>query len=159
MGKRRSVTSRPGGSSKTVQSERDRSDVNLILRKYMATGILDNMSPRNATYGDFSSGDDFHAVQTRIATAESNFQRLPAKIRSHYANDLGRLVDSITQADQGNEEALAELRHVGLVEPKPTDEPLTAIEIAGVLAERKKAAGAAATPPAPPEPPTIKGGE
>lgn len=111
-----------GGESKVTQSDRDRTDVNLILRKYLATGTLEGHNPRVAQYGDFSSGDDFHTISNRVRAAQEKFNLLPAKVRSFCNNDLAQWVDLIS--DPENEENVETLRFLGMIDDLvPDPEP------------------------------------
>ena len=69
--------------SLTQQHFAEECDINVIVEKYMITGVLgDPLSvPSNPPqYGDYSSASDFHAAQNLIAQASQAFDLLPAPL-------------------------------------------------------------------------------
>lgn len=77
---------------RTKQQFRDECDVNLVMARYLKTGILDGSDPSTARYMDVSSSMDFHQAMTFIAEAQGQFYDLPANIRYRFKNDPGELL-------------------------------------------------------------------
>lgn len=117
-----------GGESRVKQSDRDASDINVIVRKWRATGVAP-VGARTPRYGDFSSGIDYHAALNHLNGAQGDFDALPAAVRKHCGNDPGNFLDMVE-----NPERRAELEELGLVpervpgapdkEPDPAPEPV-----------------------------------
>lgn len=108
--------------SKTKQSFAKEADINTIMRRYQKTGVLvdpnDIKGNRKPMFDDFSSGQDFQAVQDQIAHTHQEFELLPAHIRAQFGNSPSNLLDAM--ADPANEEAL---REMGILPPvRPTEE-------------------------------------
>jgi len=89
-GKREKIVSVPVGESKTLQSFRDESDVNNIMRRYKKTGILipESVQRRQAFYGDFvERGFDFQQAQNALLAANETFMSLSAELRYRFHNN------------------------------------------------------------------------
>ncbi len=81
----------------TKQSEKDLTDVNLIMDSWIHAGaaVAGHMNPAMGSYGDFSSGLDYHEAMTAVRDAERCFAALAPKIRSHCENDPGKLLEMV----------------------------------------------------------------
>lgn len=113
--------------SKTDQSQRQKVNINSIMKKALRTGFLPVRSDIGQE-GDFASGVDFHACMNAIARAKTEFERIPAEIRNLFDNDYGNLVDFL--GDENNRSKAEELglipkAEVNAVEtiPEPPAEP------------------------------------
>jgi len=98
--------------TRTQQHQRADTDINLIVKRYMQTGVL----PQTALaplYGDFETVD-FHDAQNRIAAARQAFMRIPAEIRARFQNDPGVFVEFAS-----NPENESELVRLKLRDPPP----------------------------------------
>ncbi len=102
-----------GGEMLTKQSEKDATDVNLIMDSWIHAGaaVGSHMNPNPPSYGDFSSGIDYHEALNRVKSAEASFMALPAKIRGHVENDPGQFLDMCFDSERRKE-----LEDLGLVE-------------------------------------------
>lgn len=107
---RRRVTHPGGGRLMTKQAEAAETDINNIVRRHRVTGAPFPVN-QNATYGDFSSGADFHAMVTRVREAELTFALLPAEVREAAKNDPGEFLNMVFDPTRR-----AELVELGLVE-------------------------------------------
>jgi len=105
--------------SMTQQSDAADCDINVIMKKYGATGMLPQVQMQ-AMQGDFSEADDFRSVQEKIKAANDAFAAVPAHIRKRFGNDPAEFIEFATNKDN-----LDELRKLGLAEPekKPPPEP------------------------------------
>lgn len=132
---------RSGGESRTKQSDALSSDVNAIMKRYVAHGVLPPSSGRRPRYGDFTSATSYHEAMDRMLAAQEEFHRLPAAVRDACRNDLGVFVEACS-TDEGR----AQLRELGLdpaFEPEAVvPEPVAAPE-PEAKAEGVKAKGAA----------------
>lgn len=101
-----------GTRSRTKQSFRSESDINVILAKYRATGVLEHWNRRVPRYGDFSSVPEYREALDRVKAAQQAFDQLPARVRKHCQNDPAELLQ--LALDPGRREELVAL---GLVPP------------------------------------------
>lgn len=72
--------------SLAVQSARDESDINSIVRRFGLTGELpgDIDMPQS---GDYTGAGDFHSAMNVVRAAQEEFLRVPADIRARFQND------------------------------------------------------------------------
>ena len=66
---------------------KDECDVNRIIERYQATGVLTHVQNNQARYGEMPSGEAFQSMMTQIAEARSLFEELPSKARQHFNHD------------------------------------------------------------------------
>lgn len=121
--------------TKTQQHQAEAADINNIVRNFGVTGKLP-LNVRQPLLVDFDAPLDYRMMVDLLRDARDQFMKLPAKVRSRFANDPGAFVDFCS--DSGN---LDELRKMGLA-PIP--------EVKNVAAEGggpgKGAGGEAGTP-------------
>jgi len=77
---------------RTKQQFKDECDVNLLMARYLKTGILDGSDPSSARYMDVSAPFSFHEAMNFVAEAQGQFYDLPATIRTRFGNDPGELL-------------------------------------------------------------------
>jgi len=97
--------------SLTKQSFKDECDINRIMARYQATGLLPNVNELPAQYLDVT-GLDFQDHQNYIAGANSMFYELPSAIRAKFSNSPGEFLDFCSQ-----EKNRPELAQLGLLRP------------------------------------------
>ena len=105
--------------SLTSQSFTRESDINWIVDNFVKTGEL---APglRPPQFGDFTDlPSDFHAALNQVRNAEAAFMTLPAKVRSEFGNDPGRLLDFLQ--DPKNHDRAVELGIVDRKDLSPGD--------------------------------------
>lgn len=105
------------GDSLTLQSPKDEVDINNILAKYAATGVMPSARASIGEFGDFSAVPSYMESLLAVQQAQSLFSDLPAKVRSRFDNDPGQFM-SFMADDRNYDEALK----LGLVEPKPASD-------------------------------------
>lgn len=105
---------------RTRSEFRDECDVNVIMKKYRATGLLPG-DPARMKYGEFSDVPDFMTAMNVVARANEAFAALPAHIRKRFGNDPAEFCNYVA-----NPENIDEVRRLGLAEvPKaPVEAPL-----------------------------------
>jgi hypothetical protein len=103
--------------SLAVQSARDETDINTIVRRFGLTGELpgDLDMPQS---GDYSGVTDFHSSMNVVRKAQEEFMRVPAEIRARFNNDPQRFSDFFNDS-QNQEEAI----RLGLATRKPVVVP------------------------------------
>lgn len=99
--------------NKTVQSGKDDSDINVIVRRFKLSGQLPPVKAE-PFYGDFSEVEDYHSAMNKILEARSAFMELPAETRKRFSNDPQELIDYLNNPELDREEA----RKLGLLLPE-----------------------------------------
>lgn len=109
--------------SRTQENFKDECDINLILKKYQATGVLpSNSKAALAHYGDFSKVPSYQDALNRVMEASDMFSQLPATLRFKFENDPGLLLNFLS--DPKNREQAVELGLVDAPQPqKPSLAP------------------------------------
>lgn len=97
----------PEGEGRTKQQFKDECDINVIMKRYQNTGVLENVrDARNARFADVTSYD-FQNAMDILADARTAFEELPASIRDRFNNDPAELLDFVH--DKDNQEEAADL--------------------------------------------------
>lgn len=99
---------------RTKQSFKDECDINVIMGRYMKTGVLNFVNRFAPQYSDVS-GIDYQEAMFTVAQARSMFQQLPAQIRDQFRNDPAQFLDFVH--DPAN---AAEMAQMGLLTPEAT---------------------------------------
>lgn len=104
--------------SRTMQSERDATDINKIVAKAKRTGVLGSGLPgaRKAMYGDFTGAGDYQEQMRKVAAFRHMFESLPSDVRNKFKNDPGQLLEFVN-----NPENKEEAMQLGLL-PRPVIE-------------------------------------
>lgn len=108
--------------SKTQQQFIDDCDINKIVARADASGVLTHTARGTPQYGDFSQfGDSLHFQNSlnTVIEAENAFMALPAETRKRFSNDPAELL-AFLEDPKNQDEAV----RLGLASPKPaTDNP------------------------------------
>ena len=120
MPRTRPVVDCSNDPSRTKQSFLEEADINNIMRKYINTGVLP-VGERQPTYGDFSSGQDYQALQDQLLQARMDFELLPADIRDRFGNSPEALIDFLSDPD--NHEEAVELGLIAAEQQEPDSVP------------------------------------
>jgi len=104
---------------RTKQSFAEESNINLIMKKYEKTGMLDHLNQHNGEYGDFIAAPDYHSAMNAIRIAGETFMSIPATVRAKFDNDPARFLAFVQ--DPENTEKMIEM---GLARP-PAKEATT----------------------------------
>lgn len=113
--------------SLTVQSDRNRADIKMILQRYEATGGIVSMRDVDLAYRDVSEFEDFTDMMRQTREAEAAFMRLPSKVRELFHHDVMEWLDA---AHGGlSEEQTAKLTELGVIEAVKKPEPVAPIEV------------------------------
>lgn len=99
--------------SLAIQSAKDESDINTIVRRFGLTGELpgDFKMPQS---GDFSGIGDYHSAMNLVLAARDEFLRVPAEVRARFDNDPSRFMSFLD--DPANRD---EAQMLGLLKPAP----------------------------------------
>lgn len=110
--------------SMTKQSFKDECDINNIMSRYEATGVVQHVSGRTAEFGDFISPLDFQASMNAVIEAQDMFAQLPARVRDRFGNDPGQMLEFLSE-EKNRDEAIA----LGLVNPPPAEPAPQKVEV------------------------------
>lgn len=94
--------------SKTVQSEKDNADINVIVKRFGVTGQLPT-NVRVPRFGDFDTVNDFQTAMNAVREAQTSFMAMPAAVRARFGNDPQAFLEFC-----GDEKNIDELRKLGL---------------------------------------------
>lgn len=95
---------KPEGDSMTKQSFQEETNINRIMAKYQATGIVTHLNNKNPLYGDFSNVPDYQTALNLVLSANDSFMQLPSKVRARFENDPAKFLDFV--GDPSNAEEL-----------------------------------------------------
>lgn len=94
----------PNSRSVTNQSDKDSTDLNVILARYEKTGLIYGQN-RPPMFDDFTVLPNFYEMQNRIAKVNQSFDLLPASMRNRFGNDPQKLIDFLLD-DKNTAEAV-----------------------------------------------------
>lgn len=123
----------------TQQQFADDCDINLIVKKFLKTGILPD-SKVQPMYADVSEIKTFADYMNMIKIAEESFNSLPSEVRDRFANDPVNLVEFVE--DPAN---VQECLRMGLMELKDDSKEVSIDNIRNLLKAEIKAVEPAAT--------------
>lgn len=138
----------PGGPSMTKQSFQDECDINVIMKKYEKTGLLDHVNKFGGYYGDLPQDVDYQTALNSVHMAEAAFGSLTADLRAKFHNNPAEFLAFVS--DDAN---IEELNSLGLgPEPSPEPDPAATQSAAAPVAGETEPAPVAppAAAPAPP---------
>lgn len=104
--------------SRTVQSDREGTDLKILLEKYVETGEIPTVQlpVGEPLDGDFTGLPDFQEMQNMLIDIQEQFDALPSKVREKFANDPMAMVQFLQ--DENNIEEAVKL---GLMERREPD--------------------------------------
>lgn len=111
----------------TQQHSKDEVDINLIMARYIKTGVIDHVAKYSGQYLD-NQAIDYHESQNTLIAADAMFLELPSSVRAQFKNDPAEFLTFVS-----NEENHSKLAEMGLTktppitapaEPPPTDPPV-----------------------------------
>lgn len=111
----------------TVQSEKDSSNINTIVGRFLKNGFLGNVRPGAPNVPlrgpgdlpylgmfDLSEFPDYQEARLIVARARERFDTLPARVRERFKNNVSEFVSFVS--DKKN---LPEMVVLGLAVPRP----------------------------------------
>ena len=120
----RRVRTNVGGESRTKQSFRDLTDINVIVKKH-TEGAQIPLDSRTPMYGDFSAAVDLRTAIETVERAEDAFAALPADVRTAAQNQPEVLLDMMANQEDAQRLVDAGLPIDGLEKtPEPTEVPV-----------------------------------
>lgn len=103
--------------SMTQQNFAAECDINNIMKRFEATGLLPDDSLGAPQFADVASAGDYHAAQNLIVAANEAFMDLPPKVRKRFSNDPVQFLSFIDSLNSGDEALLNEAISLGLLKP------------------------------------------
>lgn len=105
--------------TRAKQSFAQESEINNILAKYHATGLVDHLASYGGTYADMPSNLDFQDATNTVMEAKKMFDALPSNIRTLFDNDPAEFLAFVE-----NPENIDEMVELGLAtQPAPKIPP------------------------------------
>lgn len=109
--------------SRTVQSEKDDADINVLVRRFGLTGMIPQ-NVRAPIADDFCDVFDFSSAMQGIRTAQESFEQLGSDVRERFRNDPELFVKFCLEEKDGKLVNIDEMRKFGLALPaKPETVP------------------------------------
>ena len=93
--------------SRTKQSDLEACDINNIMARYAATGVVDHFAAGQPLYGDFSEVEDYQTSLEKVISAEERFNSLPSELRKKFDYNPQNMIDFIL--DERNREECIQL--------------------------------------------------
>lgn len=93
--------------SMAKQSFREECDINTIMAKYRANGLIDHVARYGGRYEHLPSNIDYHDNLQGIINAQEAFASLPSKIRTKFDNDPEKFLGFVL--DPANKDEVQEL--------------------------------------------------
>ncbi len=119
--------------TRAKQSFKAECDINVIMAKYKARGIVTHVTKYQGHYADLPNEVDYHANLQAVMDAKAAFDSLPAKIRERFHNDpaqfLGFVQDPKNQSEIDklglghNPQPASALPDSAILKPNPDPDP------------------------------------
>lgn len=110
------------------QSFKEECDINNILRRHKAGGMVTHVNANQGVYADVTAVGDYRTAIERVRGAEKVFLGLSSDVRAEFDNDAATFLDTLN--DPAQRELLGELGLLPLVRApeEPVEEPIEAPE-------------------------------
>ncbi|AXL15479.1 internal scaffolding protein [Microviridae sp.] len=107
-------------ASMTQQHQKDETDVNKIMKRYVKTGVIDHVNRHEGHYGDVPA-HTYHEAMDQVIQANDMFQELPSRVRKRFENDPGKFLAFVQ--DPVNKDNLAQVLQPDQQARKPATTP------------------------------------
>lgn len=112
--------------SLTIQSDAHQADIQEILKQYGVGGLMAaNLAATDAQFMDVSEHTDYAELMRTVKAAESEFMKLPSKVREEFDHDVAKWLDAAH--DQDKEDAIIS----DIVEKSGEEAPVEPVEEPG----------------------------
>lgn len=113
------------GKGRTLQSAANEADINVIVGRFMKSGVIPQVTAPPVSQ-DFADSFDFQSSMNLLVAAKNAFMQLPADIRTRFNNDPARYVEFVS-----DERNLDEMRKLGIANPvkEPPKEPVSKVRM------------------------------
>lgn len=133
-----------GDPGRTDKSQAAETDVNLIVDRFMKTGVLPGVNVERV-YGDFSDVVDYQTAMNTVIQANEQFMGLNAKVRKQFDNDPAQFLAFVNDPENAQE-----LIKMGLTTPRAD----TGDKSNGEAPASPAGKGEPGSPPSPASPPS-----
>lgn len=116
------------------QSFKDECDINLIMRRFIKTGVITHVNNFSPQYGEVPS-QTYHEAMEIVRHANEMFSEVPAAVRKKFGNSAEAFLEFVS-----DEKNVDELRKLGMVKPI-VEKPKDPLEVLGDRIEAAVAAG------------------
>ena len=114
------------GEGLTKQALKDQCDINLIMKRYVKTGLIEHSRRFSGEYA-FATGLEFQEALELIRQAEEMFAELPATVRREFDNRPDQFLAFVQDPANGRRlEELGLIEHQGKGIPPAVPEPTPA---------------------------------
>lgn len=127
----------------TKQCFKDECNINLIMKRWEKSGVINHLNNNQPSYSDVSEFVDYQTSLNIIMRAQSAFMALPASIRARFSNDPQEFVNFCT-----NPANATELQSLGLTSVREPSTDAASAPHAGVAASVGGSAPEAVATPA-----------
>lgn len=92
-------------AGRTVQDQRDDSDINVIVKRFGLTGQLPQVRPKIPLEADFRDAGEFDlgSALRYVRAADAAFMRYPAEVRARFDNDPAQFCAFVENPDNKDE--------------------------------------------------------
>lgn len=94
-----------GDPGRTKQSFKPEADINTIVRKYEATGLVTHLSRGVPRYGDFSAAQDLKTAMDLAHEARDEFMKMNPYVRKAAENDPVKFLEMLA-TEEGTQELI-----------------------------------------------------
>lgn len=98
-----------GQTSMTKQADVERSEIQLLLKKYDKSFLIQQSQAITNQYSDVAIGFDLQDAYNKIRGVESMFMELPSAIRNRFDNNPAKFVDFCENPDNIDDMVLMNL--------------------------------------------------
>lgn len=107
---------------RTVQSAKDESDINVMVRRFGITGVIAGVQVPPAIE-EFAEIFDYQTALNTVRRADESFAAMSAETRARFDNNPARFVQFCTELDKnGKTKNIVEMREMGLALPEKAPE-------------------------------------
>lgn len=107
----------PFEESLTRQSEKDDADINVLLNRFVRTGLMPQ-DEREPLFIDVSDVGDYRQIRDHINRSTDYFNTLDAKVRAKFNNDPAEFLDRLV--DPANKQEFVDLGILEATDVVPT---------------------------------------
>lgn len=108
--------------SLTQQHFESESNINNIMKKYHATGMITHLNRNKGVYADISTLGDYQNSLQTVIDAQNAFMTLPSSVRKKFSNNPQELINFL--ADSKNKDEAISLGLIKPVDPVINDEKI-----------------------------------
>lgn len=137
FGEKEKVKADCSGESVVQQHMKDQCDINLIMKRWQKTGVLDHVKASGGRFID-CDGQTFVDACNLVIEAENRFMELPARVRKRFNNDPAQFIEFM---DSPSPDDMQEAYELGLVEEPVQINKKNLKEADVPAAEKKSVAG------------------